>query len=116
MGLELSYVDTARAENENEARLLKAAKGGSYLAAMALLTAKISDSITNNLLDKAAKLDGIQQQKKDAGPGGAGNLGENVLTAEIQIETQRLNMFMQAMNNAMKTFGESNSTLARKGN
>lgn len=106
MGYEFNYVDNARAENITNAKTAAQSikNGGSVLYAMAVVLGKIADNMAEAVLKKAEQLDGSK---------GAGN--ENKLTAELQVLTQQMNMFIQAMNNAIKTLGEASSNVARKG-
>ncbi|WP_407353219.1 hypothetical protein [Luteimonas sp. R10] len=105
-----SYVANARAENEATARLsAEAAKSGSWLMAMAVILGELADKMMANVVKKAEELDSAS-----SGKGSPGSESENKLTAELQAQTQLLNMFMQAMSTVIKTAGEANSQVARK--
>lgn len=103
-----SYVDNARAQNEATAKLsAQAAKSGSWLMAMAVILGELADKMMANVVEKASQLDSATSGNKGEG-------SENKLTAELQAQTQLLNMFMQAMSTVIKTAGEANAQVARK--
>lgn len=105
-----NYVDNTRNESEATARLAgKAAQAGSWLMAMALVLGELADKMMANVVAKAEELDSAQ-----SGIGSPGDNSENKLTAELQAQTQLLNMFMQAMSTIIKTAGEANTAVARK--
>ncbi|WP_133000200.1 hypothetical protein [Luteimonas arsenica] len=109
-----SFVQNVQSQRQNEAQ---AAKGnGSYLMALALMLGEIADKMLDRVMDLAGDLDNLQDKKAEMkndkkDPGG---MGENKLTAELQAQTQIMNMFMQAMTTVIKSVGEANKDVARK--
>lgn len=114
MAYDYSYVQSVQIENTTNAQLLKKT-GNSYIVALAIVLGKIADKMTDNLMDLARGLDKLQAEKANGAKDPKFNgMSENELTAFMQAQTQLLNMFMQAMNTVLKTFGESNKDVARK--
>lgn len=104
MAIDNSFVTTSRAEAQATAKLAREAAGaGSWLMAMAIILGKVADNMQGKIIDKATQLDQPGSKKS-----------ENRLTAELQAQTQLMNMFMQAMSSAIKSVGEANAQVARK--
>lgn len=109
-----SFVQNVQSQRQSE---VQAAKGnGSYLMALALMLGEIADKMLDRVMDLAGDLDNLQDKKAEMkndkkDPGG---MGENKLTAELQAQTQIMNMFMQAMTTVIKSVGEANKDVARK--
>ena len=109
-----SFVQNVQSQRQSE---VQAAKGnGSYLMALALMLGEIADKMLDRVMDLAGDLDNLQDKKAEMkndkkDPGG---MGENKLTAELQAQTQIMNMFMQAMNTVIKRVGEANRDVSRK--
>lgn len=104
MSIHLSFAENARAENVANAKSASASPhGGSLLMRMAMILGKIADSMGEKIIGKAEELDKPSSKKS-----------ENKLTAELQAQTQIMNMFVQAMNTAIKSIGEANKDVARK--
>lgn len=114
-----NYISLAQAENQIKARAAKEG-GGSWLMALAMLMGDIADKMMVQTFRLADALDNVQDQKaahanslnpfkKDPG-----SLSENRITAELQAQTQLMNMFMQAMTTVIKSVGEGNTQAARK--
>ena len=112
MAIDYSFTQLTQTEMREVAKLVNK-NGGSYLVAMAMLLGKVADRMAEACMGMAERLDTIAGIKADNPK--AGNLGENKLTAELQAYTQKMNMFIQAMNNTIKTMGEADSNVARKG-
>lgn len=110
MAIEFNYAQNQADKTIAEAKAM-IGKGGSILVSMAMILGAIADKMSMEVIEKAEALDRNAADKK----AGKGAGSENVLTAELQAQTQLLNMFTQAMNNAIKTMGEGNATLSRKG-
>lgn len=113
-----SFIGNVQAQRSAEAA--SAAGGGkgngSYLMALALMLGEIADKMLDRVMDLAGELDNLQDKKAEIkndkkDPGG---MGENKLTAELQAQTQIMNMFMQAMTTVIKSVGEANKDVARK--
>lgn len=100
----INYAEMAQADMVAAAKLGAKGKGGSLLLQMAMVLGEIADKMAKECIDLAKQLDG---------PGGKAS--ENTLTAQLQALTQQMNMFIQAMTNCMKTMGEADANLARKG-
>lgn len=96
----------ARAEAVAKAKAQAQMKGGgSTMMKLALALGTIADNFVEKVLAKANQLDAA------SGTGGS----ENKLTAEMQALTMIMKAFTEAMNNVIKTMGEGNATVARKG-
>lgn len=97
----------------------KAKAGGSNLVQMAIVLGMVADSMMKEIENLALELGKVQQaniQKTIDNPKAVPDKeSENILSARLQAQTQILNMFMQAMSNAIKTVGEAAATTARKG-
>lgn len=109
-----SFVQNVQSQRQGEARA--AGQGGSYLMALAVMLGNIADKMLDRVMDLADQLDNLQDEKAkikndDKDPGG---MGENKLTAQLQAQTQIMNMFMQAMNTVIKSVGEANRDVSRK--
>lgn len=109
-----SFIQNVQSQRQGEARA--AAGGGSSLMALAIMLGEIADKMLDRVMDLADQLDNLQDKKaemknKDKDPGG---MGENKLTAQLQAQTQIMNMFMQAMNTVIKSVGEANRDVSRK--
>lgn len=112
-----SFIQNVQAQRAGEAQSARAsAQGGSYLMALAVMLGEIADKMLDRIMDLADQLDNLQDKKADIKNGGddAGGMGENKLTAELQAQTQIMNMFMQAMNTVIKSVGEANRDVSRK--
>ncbi len=102
----VSWAADVQAEEVARAKTAsRAGAGGSTLMKLALALGKIADNLVDKVLEKAKELDAA------AGKGG----NENQLTAEMQALTQIMKMFIEAMSNVIKSMGEGNSSVARKG-
>lgn len=112
-----SFVTNVQAQRATEASASAGGKGnGSYLMALAIMLGQIADKMLDRIMDLADQLDNLQDQKAkikndNKDPGG---MGENKLTAQLQAQTQIMNMFMQAMNTVIKSVGEANRDVSRK--
>lgn len=100
-----SWAADVRAENVAKAKSAAKGGGGSTLMKLALALGQIADNLVEKVLAKAKELDAA------AGKGG----NENQLTAEMQALTMIMKQFVEAMSNAIKTMGEGNASVARKG-
>lgn len=121
MSYDLSYVEATRENSKAEiqAALRSFKNGGSVIMALAAILGAIADDMTANVMAKAQQLQDESNRNAQFALDNDGKKSptsnENVLTAELQGLTQKLNMFMQAMNNVIKTLGEANGNVARKG-
>ena len=125
-----SFIGNVQAQRSAEAAASAGGKGnGSYLMALAIMLGEIADKMLDKVMDLANQLDNIQDQKADIknehlkdngdvkkgkGARDPGSMGENKITAELQAQTQIMNMFMQAMSTVIKSVGEANRDVARK--
>lgn len=107
-----SFISNVQSQRSAEAALSAGGgKGnGSYLMALAIMLGEIADKMLDRVMDLAGDLDNLQKDKKNGGSGD----GENKLTAELQAQTQIMNMFMQSMTTVIKSVGEANKDVARK--
>lgn len=76
-------------------------KGGSWLMAMAKALGAKADQLADQMQDLASKMSAQNSKPSDSALFGA--------------KSQEFGLFMNAMNNAIKTAGESLTTVARKG-
>lgn len=111
-----SFIQNVQMQRQGEARAAAEGGGGSYLMALAIMLGEIADKMLDRVMDLADQLDNLQDEKAkvkndDKDPGG---MGENKLTAQLQAQTQIMNMFMQAMNTVIKSVGEANRDVSRK--
>lgn len=104
-------------ESAKSVEAAKAAAKGSPITALAIVLASVATKMTDNLMELATQISAVKDQKAaiTAGGGTPGDMNETVLTAMLQADTQKMSMFMQAMNNAIKSLGEAETTVARKG-
>jgi hypothetical protein len=84
---------------------LAGASGESFLVKLAIALGSVVDSKMDKMVAKAGEID-------KAGSGGKSQTAK--LTAELSALGQEVNMISTALNNAIKSLGESASTLARK--
>lgn len=114
MSIEMNSYNADRiAANYSEA---KSAKGGSWLVALAKLMGAIADKMGMQLVDMAKQIDAETNRQAGIKKGG-GEVTDSQLTelnAEMQAHSQLMKMFMDSMNNIIKTIGDGNSGLARK--
>lgn len=111
-----SFIQNVQAQRAGEAQAAKGGGNGSYLMALAMMLGEIADKMLDRIMDLADQLDNLQDKKAETKNGGddPGGMGENKLTAELQAQTQIMNMFMQAMNTVIKSVGEANRDVSRK--
>lgn len=109
-----SFIQNVQSQRQGEAQAAKG--GGSYLMALAIMLGEIADKMLDRVMDLADQLDNLQDKKADIknGDKDPGGMGENKITAELQAQTQIMNMFMQAMNTVIKSVGEANRDVSRK--
>ncbi|WP_149195351.1 hypothetical protein [Luteimonas suaedae] len=110
-----NFIDNAQIDARTKAQASKAA-GGSVLMALAIAMGLIADKMTDRVFALAEKLDNIQNEKAKMENNGKspGSMSENLITAQLQAQTQIMNMFMQAMSTVIKSYGEANTQVARK--
>lgn len=110
-----NFIQNSQVDARTKAQASKAA-GGSVLMALAIAMGLIADKMTDRVFALAEKLDNIQNEKAAITNGGKqpGSMSENLITAQLQAQTQILNMFMQAMSTVIKSYGEANTQVARK--
>jgi hypothetical protein len=107
-----SYLDGAtmfveQHRTESVSRAKSAAKGTSYLEALALALGKVADDLGKRIIQQAEKIDGILGRDPKA--------PVNAETARLQAMTQTYSSLMNAINNVIKTMGEAMSNVSRKG-
>jgi hypothetical protein len=115
-GYTYSFIENSNMDAQVKAKMRKEA-GGSVIMALAIALGSVADKMTEKTLSLAGELDSVQDSKASilSKGGHPGSDSENTITAKLQAQTQLMNMFMQAMNNVIKTYGDANATVARKG-
>ena len=95
----------------------KSARGGSWLVTLAKLMGAIADKMGMQLVDMAKNIDAEQNRQNGIKAGGGEVTDSNLteLNAEMQAHSQLMKQFMDAIANIVKTIGDGNSGIARKG-
>ena len=88
-----------------------ALRSGNLMLAMALILGKVADSMSKLAIEKAVQLDDAATK---AANNPKGQRTENQLNAELQSTLKLVDMFMKAMDNAIKTLGEANAKVASR--
>lgn len=118
---QFSYANNTESERANEAQMARGGKGGvngsggGWLMAIGTALGKIADSMGERMLDMAKQVDTLTKMQKDDPGATLNGKGLTELNTELQVLSQQLGQMLQISSSIIKTIGEGNKDISRKG-